>query len=86
VAWLCEECMEEREDFKPPPRKAKPIPLNVPAHEHEWCDIRSMDGWLVHRTCHCGTHYTMTSQIAWELDSQITLDGSKITYNARPRW
>jgi hypothetical protein len=87
VAWLCEDCMEERDDFKPPPRKAKSLASNIvpfiPIHEHEWCDIRTMDGWLIHRTCHCGVHFTMTSQMEFELDAEY---GGKPTYNARPRW
>jgi hypothetical protein len=88
VAWLCEDCTEERDTFRCPPRKAKPISLNIPEHDHEWTELRSMDNWLVHRYCHCGTHYSVTSEIAWELDRWTARcnDGSKPTYNARPRW
>lgn len=73
VAWLCEDCMEERDTFKPPPRKAKPIHPALIPHEHEWTELRSMDSHIIQRSCRCGQNYKyvdtydVVSSLEWEV-------------------
>lgn len=76
--------MEQRDTFRCPPRKAKPIVIDrapFMPHVHEWYEIRTLDGWIIHRTCHCGAHYSTTAEMELFL---IDDSNPKWTYEARP--
>lgn len=97
VAWLCEECLEQRDTFTPPAKITQPVGVDRRRDcKHEYVDeFATMDGAVVQRWCaDCFQSIKLTREIAEQpLDitgfTRIGEDKPCLEYkrrNVHPKW